>query len=189
MTTIGALHAYMADCTDSGSRLNSHSLLVVIFADVDQPRSRIFSLFLGLVFIGVALGPTLASLLIHFTHQAMSIFYVAAGMHLFYLLWVGFVIPESLSPSQMNASVVRWREKMAQARNGAGNLKMVFGFLTPLTIFLPQRDSKNPLNGRRDWSLTLLVIAYGCTVSLMVCLNFRCVPLLELYYFPGFVYV
>lgn len=49
-------------------------------------------------------------------------------------------------------------------------IKRMFVFLSPLSVFMPELNKNtNPLKVfRKDWNLTLLAVAYGFTVSIMV---------------------
>ena len=121
------------------------------------------------------MGPTLGSAVVHITHSALSVFYIAAGMHMFYASMVWLVVPESLSlRRQLQARKLK-REKDEAARNGAQKsasaywFSKAFGFLAPLLLFWPVSNDSNPLKRtKRDWNLLLLAIAYGSTILLMV---------------------
>jgi hypothetical protein len=118
-------------------------------------------------------GPTMGGLLIRFTGRVLYIFYAAAFIHFLYACMVWFIVPESSSVRQME----HLRHKhMADAdrpelRSITGR---VFVFLKPLSLLMPEiRDEDsvtgNPLKGKpRDWTLTLVAAAYGCTVMLIV---------------------
>ncbi|KAK0210839.1 major facilitator superfamily domain-containing protein [Desarmillaria ectypa] len=147
-TAIATMHAYIADTSNSAT------------------RSRVFSLSLGLVFSGFALGPTLGSLLIRATGQTISVFYVATFLHLCYALLIWLIVPESLTQAQRRKSTI----KHHQSDPRTGVLKRLFGFLGPLSVFLPEMNStdRHPLKRlKRDWNLTLIAVAYGLTLSLM----------------------
>ncbi|KAI0333493.1 MFS general substrate transporter [Cubamyces sp. BRFM 1775] len=153
------VHAYMADCTSPAK------------------RSGIFSRYLGLLFTGMAIGPTLGGVVIRLSGSFISVFFIAGALHLLYALLIWFVIPESLSSPEMRAARARQREeeaayRAAHAHGGAGVwLKRMFAFLTPLLLFVPVRldePAGSPAKaGKRDWSLCLVVAAYGFTISLM----------------------
>ncbi|KAH7349337.1 major facilitator superfamily domain-containing protein [Plectosphaerella cucumerina] len=49
------------------------------------------------LFLGLAVGPLLASYLVALTGSLLSVFYVTLGCHLFFVTFVGLVVPESLS--------------------------------------------------------------------------------------------
>ena len=169
MGALSAVHAYLADCSDAGSRCGLNLCQLLLFYHFNIYRSRVFSLSLGLIFAGFAIGPTLGGLLIRYTHHTLSVFYAAAMMHALYAFVVWFFIPESLTPEQMKESVAKRRERL-QSENGVrvGMLKRMFGFLSPLSIFIPQKIRDYPLKRGRDWDLTLLVVAYGFTATIMV---------------------
>ena len=139
-------------------------------------RSRIFSLSLGLLSTGVALGPTLGGLLIRFTGQVLSVFYMAGCLHLMYSLMVWFIIPESLTKGQMELAKARYANSLPPDPDSSLDARFaritrrVFPFLMPLAILGP--TEKQPRNttkrGRKDWNLTLLAVAYGLTVAMTV---------------------
>ncbi|RDB23050.1 putative membrane protein C14C4.07 [Hypsizygus marmoreus] len=162
-TAIAAMHAYLADTTTEGT------------------RSRTFSLSLGLLFTGMAIGPTFGGLLIRATGKTLSVFYAAGLAHLIYALMVWFIIPESLLRQQMNQSQVKYDDELHDmARDREVNpavgflvrVKRLFAFLSPLTVFLPEikerRPGDNPLKRKkRDWNLTLVAAGYGMAVTVM----------------------
>ena len=143
--------------------------------------SHAFSLFLSLMFIGLALGPALGGLLIRATHNILSVFYLSAILHLIHAALVLFIIPESLYQTQMIASRVRHRERLRElkeSRDGVVEpgilvrIKRLFGFLSPLTMLLPAHVEGHRLLKchKRDWNLTLVAIAYGLTTMIAVSL-------------------
>jgi len=132
------------------------------------------------MFSGMALGPTIGSLLIRFTGHVLSVFYIATACHILYSILVWFILPESVSKEQMAAAKVKYRTELEdnaieRERNPAMGilvkLRRLFAFLSPLTIFMPMdvKVNGNPLKKpRKDWSLTLMALGYGFTISLMV---------------------
>ncbi|KAH9952018.1 MFS general substrate transporter [Amylocystis lapponica] len=153
-TTSAAINAYVADCTDSTS------------------RARFFSLFVGLLFAGMSLGPTLGSLLIKFSGNLLSVFYVAFVMHVFSCCFVWFLVPESLSREQLaeNREIhAEDLEKLKIARSGGGLLVFIsrlFSFLAPVALFYPTVVEGSPLKKtKRDWNLLLLVLGHACVFT------------------------
>jgi len=143
-------------------------------------RSQIFSLNLGLLFTGLAIGPTLGSLLIRSTGQTLSIFYATTIFHFMYTFVVFLVLPESTTKEWMgrarskydaellNSSVEGERDSLAALFR---RIKRFSAFLGPLSIFVPSQqniDGNVSNDRRRDWNLTLLAVAYGCMLSIMV---------------------
>lgn len=144
---IAAMHAYLADTT------------------TPTTRSRVFSLSLGLVFTGMALGPTLGSLLIRATGQTLSVFYAAASSHSIYALCIWLIVPESRVLADRKVS----RAKYAAETTSGAAWRRMFGFLTPLAVFWPaSAKAGSLLKARRDWSLLLIALSYGLTISIMV---------------------
>ncbi|KAF8236196.1 hypothetical protein L208DRAFT_1252513 [Tricholoma matsutake] len=149
-----AMHGYLADTT------------------TESTRSRVFSLSLGLFFTGMTFGPTLGGLLIRFSGNALSVFYLAGLIHFLYACMVWLIVPESLSLRQMD---LLHRKYVAESDGDRvhGITKRLFAFLSPLTLLMPgiggeEQGNINPLKAKgRDWSLTLLSAAYGCTIFIM----------------------
>lgn len=177
---VAASHAYMADTTSAGTRYDHILLLLLMNMYSLLRRSRIFSLALGLMFTGIAIGPTLGGLLIRYTQKTISVFFAAAAAHLLYGILIWFVIPESLSKQQMKESTVKHNmelndaattREMTQTLGLLVRSKRLFAFLSPLSIFLPETvdRSENPLKGRKkNWDLTLVALGYGFVISIMV---------------------
>ncbi|KAJ3502515.1 hypothetical protein NLJ89_g8854 [Agrocybe chaxingu] len=162
-TGVAACHAYLADTSSENS------------------RSRIFSFSLGLMFTGFAVGPALGSLLIRFTGHTLSVFFAAAASHVLYTILVFLILPESVSQKHMTLAKARYAAELLdhaqeRERNAAVgvlvNIRRLFAFLSPLTVFLPGEDKArsngNPLKKpKKDWNLTLMALGYGFTISIM----------------------
>ena len=144
------IHAYVADCTDPAR------------------RSRVFSIYLGLVYIGVAVGPALGSLLIRQSGDLQTVFFYAFSTHFIFASMVWFVVPESLAPTQLSKAKAAYSESKAQSSGGV--LAHIESFLAPLKLFTPVTVAKgdNQLKRRKDWSLTLLAAAQGLVNLLIV---------------------
>ncbi len=136
-----------------------------------------FSLFVGLLFIGIGLGPTLGGIIVHLTGSVISVFYFVAVIHIFYSSIIWFLIPESLSTRRQMEARRKYKEQLEEVKRapkGRGPFayfRRSFGFLSPLALFYPAPVMTNgsPLKRpRRDWSLLLVATAYGTTLSVMV---------------------
>ncbi|KAF9532861.1 major facilitator superfamily domain-containing protein [Crepidotus variabilis] len=159
-TAAASAHAYIADTTNEGN------------------RSRILSLNLGLMFSGMAFGPTVGSLLFRTFHHPLAVFYMATACHALYTFLVWFILPESVTELQMTKAKARHIAAL-EANNPPNEystslkilfkLRLLFSFLSPLATFWPSdRDFNHPLKRRaRDWNLTLTAIAYGFVISVM----------------------
>jgi hypothetical protein len=86
------------------------------------------------------------------------------------------ILPESLTKTQMQTASAQYREHLRmldeQERTWLVRIQRLFTFLKPLTIFFPEpieNPNASPLKGRKwDWNLTLVALAYGFTISIMV---------------------
>ncbi|KAG6902244.1 hypothetical protein C0995_002616 [Termitomyces sp. Mi166 len=157
---IAAIHAYVADTT------------------TESARSRTLSLALGLLFTGMAIGPSLGGLLVRFTGSPLSVFYAAAGIHLIYAFIVCLVLPESLLKSQMEQSRLKHDSELRDtsenlAAGALVRIRRLFAFLSPLSVFLPDfkemAPGQNPLKRKKkDWNLTIVAGVYALAISIMV---------------------
>ncbi|KAJ8503024.1 hypothetical protein ONZ45_g11222 [Pleurotus djamor] len=141
----GVVHAYTSDCTAHGS------------------RSKIFSTIQGLVFVGLATGPWVGSILLRILKPKDSMsfmFYLSIIFYMAILTFVALILPESLhkkhsdeaepqptirSPEQFKLLVIRF----------------IKTFFSPITMFRP--NSFGPRR-RKDWNMTLV----GCALFLYV---------------------
>jgi MFS family permease len=163
MTGFAATQAYIADCTDS----------------VD--RSRAFSLYMGALFIGIALGPQVGSLLAKRTGSLLAIYYFATAIYTLYGIALFVVVPQSRSAVQMAASRRRYALECdtEAARNHSRWMRIfsnVTQFARPLVIFIPRRtvDSSNSGElGRRNYGLLLVVCAQLSVYLLAGGLDFK----------------
>jgi hypothetical protein len=151
-------------------------------SDTSTPdtRSRVLSLNLGLLFLGMAIGPTFGSMVINLSGTIMSVFFLATAVHFLYSFIVWLILPESRTKKQMHQSKLKYAEELSKLKADRAlsqpsglliRLRRLFSFLSPLTIFSPIKvHDGNPLKRhRRDWNLTIVAVAYGVTISLMVC--------------------
>ncbi|KAL2175688.1 major facilitator superfamily domain-containing protein [Thermothelomyces heterothallicus CBS 202.75] len=86
-------HAYTSDCTPPSKRGVAIGYLH------------------SCLFTGLAIGPLIAGYLVEWTGSLISIFYILLGCHIFFVTFMAFIIPESLSRRQQLLA----REKHARA--------------------------------------------------------------------------
>lgn len=122
-TTAQALiHSYASDCTPP------------------DRRSVAFGLFHGVLFLGIAAGPSGAAYLIKKTGDALIVFYIGLTFHAIFCLSLLFIVPESLSKELQYIAREKHRAKAA----GADEPKWYswralnpMNLLTPLGILFP----------------------------------------------------
>ncbi|KAI5479857.1 MFS transporter [Pseudohyphozyma bogoriensis] len=137
-TAQATTNAYVSDCTDPGS------------------RARIFSVVSGILFAGIALGPTVGSLLLQIPNASiLAPFYLALCLHSFYLVVVLLILPESLSKERREKARLRheaeeearaaaiqqqsrWTVPKVMRTVGLGWVMSIGAFLRPLALLLPK---------------------------------------------------
>ncbi|KAK3323452.1 major facilitator superfamily domain-containing protein [Cercophora scortea] len=105
-------HSYTSDCTPPSKRGVSIGYLH------------------SCLFTGLALGPLMAGYLIEWTNSLVSIFYITLGCHVWFILFIYFVIPESLSKKRQHIA----REKYAKELRIPGPVP---GWATALGSWIP----------------------------------------------------
>ncbi|KAF1967764.1 MFS general substrate transporter [Bimuria novae-zelandiae CBS 107.79] len=128
-------HSYATDCTSP------------------QRRNVAFGYFHACLFTGVAVGPVLSGYVISWreksvgkTEAVLLIFYIALACHAFFIFFLAFVVPESLSKDRQDAA--RRRHQEEKRRNGGDpdfidQLRSI-NILAPLEIFWPTGPGTSP---------------------------------------------
>ncbi|RKF64655.1 putative membrane protein [Erysiphe neolycopersici] len=114
-------HAYATDCTPHFK------------------RAVAFGYFHASLFLGIAIGPLLAALLVKHTRSLVSAFYAAVSLHFIFMVVVSFIIPESLtkaSRSKNQANHVIEANKLPETLISKLNmLRQKFDFISPFRVF------------------------------------------------------
>ncbi|KAJ5619192.1 hypothetical protein N7510_003176 [Penicillium lagena] len=120
-TALALLNSYAADCTSP------------------DRRNVAFGFFQGALFFGIAVGPTLAAILIKKTGGPLLVFYLALSFHALFLLGVFFVVPESLSKERQGIAREKHRRKSVDDTGSSWSLRTLnpMNLITPLSILLP----------------------------------------------------
>ncbi|KAK9893854.1 hypothetical protein P389DRAFT_174749 [Cystobasidium minutum MCA 4210] len=160
--------AYIGDCTGAGS------------------RASVFSVMMGVVFAGIAIGPAIGSLSIQLTGNPLTPFYIALIMHTLQFILNATIMPESLSKDKQVKARQTHEEKRKKSkrtdredawiaqrdnhsllRKGCTRVKATCrpatSVLEPLGLLGPrERD-----DGRLDWSLPVLALSTGFYTMMM----------------------
>ncbi|KAJ7928155.1 major facilitator superfamily domain-containing protein [Mycena leptocephala] len=151
-----------------GSTASELAAIMAYSSDVSTPeqRSRIFSFVVGSMLAGIGIGPILGSFVLRTTHHnLLSVFYLAAALRLIYASVIWFFLPESLTAVKMKRASIRYRDNPSTTEEPTlwWSSQRLFFFLKPLSLLLPEKISNptSPKVGKRDWNLTLLVLAYA----------------------------
>lgn len=127
---------------------------------------------MGLLFIGMSVGPILTGYIIQKTNEVLPIFYVTTIIDTMVSLAVWFVMPESLSTAEMRKHRSRREQRLEGMDSGiSGWLKRTasaMDVVSPLSVLLPIHTEHG--HGKRsvDWSMTILGLAYGFGVFIQV---------------------
>lgn len=130
------LVGYLADGL-CGSFTTALALCFAYASDCTSPERRnvAFGRFHASLFLGIAIGPIFAGLLIKSTGSIMAPFFFALGCHLFFILFTSICVPESLSKERQFVA----REKRAaelSTRSPGISLKE-WNIFAPLWILRP----------------------------------------------------
>lgn len=114
-TAFAITHAYATDCVPPAL------------------RNVAFGYFHGCLFTGLAVGPIVAGFIVKATGTPVTVFFIMLGVHVFFMLFVGFVVPESLSqPRQRRA-----REKYQLDKANSGSATDLIDQIRHLNIVEP----------------------------------------------------
>ncbi|UQC89769.1 major facilitator superfamily transporter [Colletotrichum lupini] len=90
------------------------------------------------LFSGLAFGPLLTGYFAAWTGNLLSVFYVTMGCHIYFIIFVGFIVPESLSVKrQLRARQKHKQEKEAKAGAGTWSAIKAANPLAPLKTLWP----------------------------------------------------
>ncbi|KAJ7066999.1 hypothetical protein C8F01DRAFT_1119920 [Mycena amicta] len=136
----GVVHAYVSDCSPDGS------------------RSRIFSVIQGMVFVGLAIGPSIAGILLSYTSLGVySMFHISIAIQFF------FFFPESLRNKEQPPSRSPIDLPVVSSVSSPKSIREYFkrltaAFMSPITIFRPRRVERGTTS-RMDYNVTLMGLA------------------------------
>ena len=120
---------------------------------------------MGLVFVGMSVGPILTGYIIQKTNEVLPIFYVTTIIDTTVSLAVWSILPESLSAAEMREHRTRREQRLQSMGSGMlGWFKRTASALdvvSPLAVLLPQRVEIGNGKPSVDWSMTILGLAYG----------------------------
>ena len=89
-----------------GSFIAAMAITNAYASDCTEPSKRAvtFGYFHGCLFTGIAVGPIIAGYIVKFTGEIITVFYIAVGAHIFFLSFILFLVPESLSKERQLAA-------------------------------------------------------------------------------------
>lgn len=121
----------------SGSFIVAIAIANAYATDCTPPARRnvAFALFHAALFTGLAVGPILAGKIVQYTGQLASIFWVLLAVHLFYVIFIAILVPESLTKKRQIAA--RERHAAESGRSTGMDYKKILQQLNPISILKP----------------------------------------------------
>jgi hypothetical protein len=145
-------HAYATDCTPPAS------------------RNVAFGYFHGALFTALALGPIFAGYIVKLTGQIVVVFYMLTSVHVLFVFFLLFVVPESLSPArQKQARDLHESHVIAQGpqRDWINRLRAL-NVLEPLKTLYPTGPGTSPALRRNLFFLAAVdTICFGVAMGSM----------------------
>lgn len=132
--------------------------------------------------MAIGLGPLFGGLLVKVTDNVLAPFYVSTAVGFTQMICTWLFLPESLSRKRQlqgqekHAADLKLISEDSSSPTLLVRFKRIFSFLKPVLIFMPRRMDEDSdaadqvhilrgqsINGRprREWSLTLIAIAYA----------------------------
>lgn len=143
-------------------------------------RSSGFALFHGCLFTGVAVGPIIAGVITEKTGTVLTVFYIMVAAHSSFVLFLMFVIPESLSKARQQAAREKYRQEQAELGPAADWINQIRGFnlFAPLKILLPSGRGTSATLRRNMFFLaatdtTMFGVAMGSMTVVIIYTNYE----------------
>ncbi|KAK0391105.1 hypothetical protein NLU13_0607 [Sarocladium strictum] len=132
-------HSYIADCTPPAKRAVA----------VGWVQACLFG--------GLAFGPLISGYFIAYTGNLISFFYVAVACHAFFILFIRFVTPESLSKRTQELARERWAQGKSKrdATKATSLFMQIASLVDPLKALWPRGPGTSPALRRNLVSLAV----------------------------------
>ena len=124
-------------------------------------RAGMFSRFMGILYIGFAVGPSIASFFLRqsVTKNLTPLFIMSAASYSLSLLFILLIVPESLHSSDKPPSQTSngdTHDIDAETQPNAAILGPLRRLVAPLAAFRPRRAGAT----RKDYTLTIIAASY-----------------------------
>lgn len=155
----------------TGSFIVGMAIANAYAADCTPPSRRnvAFGFFHGCLFTGIAIGPIIAGYIVKATGRIVVIFWIMTVVHVFFLLFVGLFVPESLSKKRQLAA----REKHNEKRQAGPNMDWInrlrsLNLLEPLKVLWPTGPGSSTALRRNLFFLAAVdTIVFGVAMGSM----------------------
>ncbi|CAG8668226.1 2180_t:CDS:2, partial [Racocetra persica] len=119
-----AFYAYATDCTPI------------------ERRNIVFSRLQSAIFIGFAIGPLLGGIILKFTDNLLSGFYVNLTIYIAFCIFVIFILPESLSKETSDKNILQQKHMKDALKRKSKHFIWIWHIIDmfkPLLLFLPRK--------------------------------------------------
>lgn len=110
-------------------------------ADLTTPASRniAFAYLHGCLFLGIAIGPIFAGLIVKWTGSPLSMFYISLSIHVTFALFMALIAPESLSKARQLIARSKHHDNKAAAGSSSDWIDHLraLNMLEPLKVLWP----------------------------------------------------
>jgi MFS family permease len=109
-------------------------------------RNVAFGYIHGCLFTGVAIGPIIAGYLVKYTGKIVIVFYILLAVHVFFISFIAFAVPESLSKKRQQAAREKHDQLAAETEVSSDwiNRLRSFNLLAPLKVLWPTGEGSSP---------------------------------------------
>lgn len=161
-----------------GSYTAAMAIVYAYTSDCTAPSRRAvaFAYFQGCLFGGIAVGPLVSGFIVKVTGNILIIFYIALACHVIFILFIGFIAPESLTKErQIQARRLRQEKQqsiVSDLDRSSGSwptmieLMKSTNLLAPLAILWPKSSNRYV-----RWNIALLAaidtIMFGVAMGAM----------------------
>lgn len=157
----------------TGSFLVAMSMSNAYATDCTPPTQRnvAFGFFHASLFTGIALGPIMAGYIVKLTGKIVIVFYIMTAVHIGFMLFVGLVVPESLTKKRQQ--LAREKHDSLMSTNDQPNRDWVnqlraLNLLEPLKILRPTGPGSSPALRRNLLFLAAVdTIVFGVAMGSM----------------------
>lgn len=154
-----------------GSFTAAMSVSMAYASDCTPPDRRNVAIgyFYGVLFAGIAIGPLAASVLMNWTGTIMIVFYTGVACHVFFICFVLFVIPESVSKARQRLAREKHRVTKESTLEDTWLITIrKYNLFEPLWILRPHGPGTSPVLRRNLCLLASIdTIIFGVAMGSM----------------------
>lgn len=153
----------------TGSFIVAMAIANAYAADCTPPSRRnvAFGYFHGCLFTGIAIGPIVAGYIVKATGKIVTIFWILAGVHVFFIMFVGLFVPESLSKKRQVIAREKHNSALQEQSPDSSRLRNLNPF-EPLKVLWPTGPGSSAALRRNLFFLAAVdTIVFGVAMGSM----------------------